>query len=242
MADIELQAEIRTVTGKRVRRLRQQGLVPANIYGRGVESVPVQLDVRALRDVLIHAGSTTVVDLHVVSNDGAGDGKAHPVLIERVSRHPTSGTVLHVDLRQVDLNRPVRAAVPIVLVGEAPAVDQGGVLVHSLDTIEVEALPRALPHAIEVDVTHLAQVDEQVAVGDLRLPAGVTVDTDPETIVVRVVASRLEQEVAAEEEATAAALAEAAEPAEAAEAPEAREGPEPAASAEGGESQTSDRE
>jgi large subunit ribosomal protein L25 len=197
MAELALQAQLRTVMGKRVRRLRQQGLIPGNIYGRGVDSVPVQLEVRALRDILLHAGTTTVVDVHVASAagapEGAGgdDGKAHPVLIERVSRHPTSGTVLHVDLRQVDLNRPVRAAVPIVLSGEAPAVAQGGVLVQSLDAIDVEALPRALPQSVEVDVSGLADVDEQVTVGDLRLPPGVSVNTDSETVIVRIVASRL---------------------------------------------------
>jgi large subunit ribosomal protein L25 len=210
MADITLNAQLRTITGKKVGRLRRAGIIPANIYGRHMESVPVQLDVRSLRDVLAQAGSTTVVDVHVSMADGSSDGRVHPVLIERVSRHPGSGQVLHLDLRQVDLNRPVRAAVPVTLVGEAPAVGRfGGVLMHPLDTLEVEALPRALPHAIEVDISGLAELDAQITVGDLRLPAGVTIDSAPETLVVRVVTSRLEQEVAAEEAETAAEAAEA---------------------------------
>ena len=203
MADIALSAQRRTILGKRVGRLRRQGIIPANIYGPGIDSVAVQFDLRALREVLLQAGTTTVVDVHL-RGDLRGDGVTHPVLIERIARHPRSGQVLHVDLRRVDPNRPVRAAVPITLVGEAPAVARGGVLVHPLDTLEVEALPRELPHAIEVDVSTLAEIDQQIAVGDLHLPPSVKVDTAPETVVAQVVASRLEREVAAEEAAAAA--------------------------------------
>jgi large subunit ribosomal protein L25 len=238
MADaVSLVVQRRELVGKKVRRLRRQGVIPANVYGRGLESVPVQIEVRALRDVLIAAGMTTVVDLHVLSGDGQEDGKTHPVLIEHVSRHPATGQVLHVDLHQVDLNRPVRAAVQITLVGESPAATNlGGVLFSPLDTIEVEALPRALPHEIEVDISGLTEIDDQVTVADLRLPAGVTVDTDPDTVVAKVVASKLEQEVAAEEAEAAAAAAEAAEaPEEGAEPAEvAGEGEAPAEEAKGG--------
>ena len=213
MADnITLIAQRRELTGKKVRQLRRQGIIPGNIYGRGLESVPVQIAVRALRDVLISAGTTTVVDVHLRSSDGSEDGKQHPVLIEHITRNPATGQVLHVDLHQVDLNRPVHAAVPITLVGEAPAVARdGGVLLHTLDTIEVEALPRSLPHEIEVDISVLREIDSQLTVADLRLPAGVTVASDPAMLVVKVMASKMEQEVAAEEAETAAEAKEAAE-------------------------------
>jgi large subunit ribosomal protein L25 len=117
--------------------------------------------------------------------------------------------VLHVDLRQVNLDRPVRARIPLTLVGEAPAVKLGHVLFHPVDAIELEALPRDLPHAIEVDISGLTDVDQQITVADLPLPAGSRVDTDPETAVVKIMASSLEQEVAAE--AAEAAAEEAAE-------------------------------
>ncbi len=218
MADVRLDAQARTLMGKKVGRLRRQGIVPANIYGGGLESsIPVQIDVRSLREVLLAAGTTTVVDVRIRAAEGragGADGATHPVLVERISRHPGTGQVLHVDLRQVRLDRPVRTGVPVTLVGEAPAINLGNVLFHPVDTIELEALPRDLPHAIEVDVSGLAEVDQQITVADLRLPAGVTVDTDPETVVVKIVASKLEQEVAAEE-AEAAAEAAAEEAAEA---------------------------
>jgi large subunit ribosomal protein L25 len=217
MADITLRAQLRTLTGKRVGALRREGIIPGNVYGRGLESMAIQMDVRAFRDALTKAGNTTVVDLHLETGSGHEDGKSHPVLIEHVSTHPSTGKVLHVDMHQVDLNRPIHAAVPIVLEGESAAVNnEGGVLVHSLDALEVEALPRELPHEFVLDISVLREIDSQIAVADIKLPAGVTALTDPETIVVRVVASKLEQEVAAEEAETAAAAEEAA--AEAAEA------------------------
>ena len=223
MAEISLRAQTRTVKGKKVGALRREGLIPGNIYGRGLESLPVQIDVRDFRDALAAAGHSTVVDVHVFGVTGHEDGKRHPVLIETVSTHPATGKVQHVDLRQVDLNRPVRAAVQVVLIGESPAVkNEGGVLVQPLDNIEVEALPRALPHEIEVDISVLAELDQSITIADLRLPPGVTVDADPSTVIAQVMASKLEQEVAAEEAEAAAEAAEAAaeageEPAEAAE-------------------------
>ena len=211
MADIELRAQTRTIKGKKVGALRRQGIIPANIYGRGIESLPVQIEVRAFRDALAKAGHSTVVDVHVVSGSGQEDGKSHPVLIENIATHPASGKVQHVDLRQVDLNRPVRAAVALVLIGESLAVkNEGGVLVHPLDNLEVEALPRALPHEIEVDISVLTELDQSITVGDLRLPTGVTTDADPTTVIAQVIASKLEQEVAAEEAEAAAEAAEAA--------------------------------
>ena len=212
MAEIGLRAQTRTIKGKKVGALRRQGLIPGNIYGRGLESLPVQIDVRDFRDALAAAGHSTVVDVHVLGLTGHDDGKSHPVLIEKISTHPATGKVQHVDLRQVDLSRPVRASVQVVLTGESPAVkNEGGVLVSPLDTVELEALPRALPHEIEVDISTLTELDQAITVGDLRLPDGVTVHTDASTVIAQVIASKLEQEVAAEEAETAAEAAEAAE-------------------------------
>jgi large subunit ribosomal protein L25 len=198
MPDIMLKTQLRTLKGKGVRALRRQGLVPAHVYGRGIESLPLQFDLRDLREVLQQAGATTIVELHVTGADGRDDGRRHLVLIDTIQRDPARGRVLHVDFRQVELDRPVRAAVPIVLTGEAPAARQGAVVVQALDTLEVEALPRALPHEILVDLSGLTDLDSQIAVGDLSLPAGVEAQADAETIVVSVVASRVEREVEAE--------------------------------------------
>ncbi len=227
MPQLILEAQRRTVLGKRVRRLRRQGIVPANIYGAGIESIPVQVDARALRPVLLEAGTTTIVDVQL--RDGTAARQTYPVLIEHIQRHPATGELLHLDLLKVDLGKPVRAEVPVTLVGEAPATKSGGVLFHPVATLEVEALPRDLPRAIEVDVSTLEEIEAQITVGDLRLPPGVKVDAEPETVVVKVVPSKLEREVAAEE---AEAAAEAGPAAEAEQAPAAEGGSARAASEE----------
>lgn len=210
MADITLRAQPRTILGKKVAALRRAGIIPANIYGRGIESLAIQMDVRDLRDALAHAGTSTVIEVQVAGG-AHGDGQGHPALIEHVSTHPASGKVLHVDLRKLDLTRPIRAAVPLVMVGEAPAANAGAVIFSPLDEIDVEALPNQLPHQIEVDVSALHEIDNQITVADLRLPDGVEAITDPETLVVRAMASKLEQEVLAEAAEAAAETAEAEE-------------------------------
>jgi large subunit ribosomal protein L25 len=236
MADVTLTATRRSVMGKQVRALRRQGLIPANVYGRGIESIPLQFDLRDLRDVLMQAGATTVVDLHIRGADGREDGGRHPVLIDNIQRNAGTGKILHVDFRQVDLNLPVRASVPLVLTGESPAAERGAVVVQALDTLEVEALPGDLPQEIAVDISGLVDTTSQVAVGELAIPAGVTAHADPATVVVSVVASRVEEEVAAEEAAAAEAAAEEAAVAEAAEEAAPAEGAEePAAPEESGE-------
>ena len=111
----------------------------------------------------------------------------------------------------MELNRPVRASVPLVLTGESPAAVRGAVVVQALDSLEVEALPRALPQEITVDISGLVDTTSQVSVGELTLPEGVTAQADGSTVVVSVVASRMEEEVAAEVAEVAEAAAEAAE-------------------------------
>lgn len=229
MANITLNAQVRTTQGKQVRALRRQGIIPANVYGRGIDSVAVQFALRDLRDVLIEAGATTVVDLRVRPADGDGAAQVHPVLIETIAREPGRGRILHIDFRQVDLNRPVRTSVPIVLHGEAPAADRGGVPVQSLDALEVEALPRDLPHEIAVDVSGLAAIDDQITVGDIKLSAGVTAHADADIIVVRIIGSRLEAEVAAEDAVAAEEAAAANEEASAGEDQEGGSGAAPGA-------------
>ncbi len=164
---------------------------------------------REFREALASAGMSTVVNVQV-EGSGQDGGGTHPVLIERVALHPASGKVLHVDLHRVELNRPIRASVPFVLTGEAPGVQQGGVLMQTMDSLEVEALPRDLPHEITVDVSGLAEIDSQITLADVQLPSGTSTTADPEMLVVKVVASKLEQEVEAEvaEDAEAAQAAE----------------------------------
>lgn len=201
MADVELHVEPREVLGKKVRALRSGGLTPANVYGHRVQSQAVQADTPALAQLLRTAGRNVIIELHV-----RGEAKPRSVMVRAVQRDAVSDKLLHVDFYQVSLREKMRAEVPVVLVGEAPAVSTyHGILLQSLDTVMVEALPADIPPNIEVDVSSLTELEAALFLKDLAIDPKVQVLTDTELVVAKVAAPRLavevEEELAAEEEA-----------------------------------------
>lgn len=190
-----LNLERRATQGKRVRYLRREGMVPANVYGRGQESVAVQALLREFRRVFREAGANAIVNVAI-----EGEPTPRPVLLRHVHRHPVTDEILHIDLYQVDLQRPVHAPVHLTFVGVSEAVHLGGVLVHTLDAVQVEALPDAVPSHFEVDLARLVAFGDAVHVSDLAPPSSVRILTDPATVIASVSAPRLveEEEVAAE--------------------------------------------
>lgn len=194
---VELKASRRQVLGKAVKRLRRQGLTPANIYGKGIQSLAIQVSTHDLWHLLRHAGRHEIVYLQV---DGEEE---RPCFIRAVQKDPITDELLHVDFQQVSLTEKVRLEVPLHLVGEAPAVDRYGAMVlQLLDVVLVEGLPTALPPFIEVDLSRLDAPDSVIHVSDLQPPPGVTILTDPEMVVARaVVEAAPAEEEAVEEEA-----------------------------------------
>jgi len=213
MANSELQVAPRTVLGKKVAALRRNGKTPANVFGHRIDSTSVQADTAALTQLLRGMTRNAIINLKV-------DGEPSPrtVVIRDITRDPVSDMLLHVDFYQVSMTEKMRAEVPIVLVGTSDAVaTYGGVLLQTLETVHVEALPNDIPTQFECDVTAITQLDGSLHVSDLHIDTSkVTLHTDPEVVVARVAAPRL---VAEEEAAAAAAPAEGAEAAAAA-APE----------------------
>lgn len=211
-----LPAEIRDVVGRKVKNLRKTGKIPATVYGKNVKSMSVAVGADAFEKVYKAAGETGLVEL-AVGRD------LRPVLVHTLQKDPVTNQLLHIEFHQVDLKEKVHATVPLELVGDAPAVTgKVGVLLSLIDEVEVEALPMDLPEKITVDVTKLAEVNQEVKVGELNVPAGVTLLTDKDQSVVRVgalISKEAEAEAAAEAAAAAAAAAEAAAAAPAAEAP-----------------------
>lgn len=191
MADMDTYAVApRAVVGKRVAALRRDGLLPANIFGRHLESVAVQLPARTARDLLIAHGTDTLVQLQV-----EGEGSPRPVVVRSFQRHPVNRQVLHLDFYQVDLTRPIQGAVPLRLTGEAPAVHvYQGILLTGADSIQVEALPADIPESIEVSLESLRRPDSVITVASLTVPASVRVLTDPETMIARIGRTRLRAE------------------------------------------------
>lgn len=183
-----LQAEIRKVLGKQVKTVRANGFTPATVYGKGVEQQTISVSAADFKKVYSEAGETGLIDLTI-------EGKKHPVLIHAVQIHPITAAILHVEFHEVNLKEKVHAEVPVELIGEPMAVKEKiGVLMPLMDHIEVEALPAELPEKIEVDITGLAAVNDQIIVGELSVPTVVTVLTDPTLIVVKIGAFVVEKE------------------------------------------------
>ncbi len=187
MATRTLQATTRTVLGKQVKRLRQEGLVPANIYGHNRQSEAVQIPQRELELVAREAGSSGMVELHVDGEKGVRN-----VLIRRLTYNAITRRPIHADLYHVRMDEPIVAEVPIHLTGEAPAVrDENGNILPLLSHVRVRALPGDMPSMIIVDISGLLHVDDAIAVRDLKLPAGVEAILDPDELVTKVNAPRV---------------------------------------------------
>jgi len=194
----------RETLGKKVRALRRLGNTPANIYGHGVESVAVQLPTEDLRHLLHDHSRNEIVYLQV---DGESE---RPAFIRDIQRNPVTDVILHVDFLQVSLTSKVKIDVPIHLTGLSPAVDTyGGVLVHQLSSVQVEALPTNIPTSIKISVEGLTELEMSLHVSDLVAPEGTVILADPETVIARVATPAAERaEEIAEDEAAALAASE----------------------------------
>ena len=176
--------------------------MPGVVFGKGSESVPVQLDAKELETLYRAAGRTGIVSVRI-AGDGDGDGArgrrtAKSAMIRTLQRHPLTHRPLHVDFFLVDLTHEMQADIPLTFVGEAPAVEQtGGTLLTSLDHLKVKALPADLPHEITVDVSSLTDLDAAIHVRDVHTDgAAFTVLNDRDELVAKVVPPRVEEEVA----------------------------------------------
>jgi large subunit ribosomal protein L25 len=188
MEKIELTAHKRDLRGKKVRFLRRQGITPVNLYGQGIESNALQIETPALKKALAQAGRTSLISLKIGSTK-----RQNMAIVRAIQRDPVKGDLVHVDFYQVRMDQKIKLAVPLVLVGKAPAVkEQGGILVHELSSLEVECLPANMPHSIELDISGLVQLDQALHVKDLHIPEGVTVLTEAEKVVAKIARARIE--------------------------------------------------
>jgi len=215
-----LTVEKRTVLGKGVKKLRRdQGLLPANIYGKDLASITVQLPIKDFVAMYKETGTSGLLDVVL-------DGEARPVLIHNVQFHPVTKDPLHADFYQVNMKEKVKTNVPLMVVGEAKAVTEKiGLLMQPVAELEVEALPADLPEHIEVSVEHLAAIGDQILVSDLKVPKGVEILTEPSQVAIKIddIISEEAKEQAAEEAEAAEAVAEEKAEGEAANAEEVKE-------------------
>lgn len=178
----KLKAQKRTIVGRKVKKLRGEGVLPANVYGKKVKSQAVRLDLKDFLPVYQEAGETGLVELTL-----KGETKARPVLIHNVHLDPVTDQPLHADFYQVSLKEKVTTEIPVELVGESPAVkEKVGILVQQLSEIEVEALPTELPEKFTVDIGQLKKVDDAITVGDLKAPQGVEILVDKSEVLAQI--------------------------------------------------------
>ncbi len=186
---VELKVSPREVLGKKVKALRREGVIPANVYGHALESVAIQISKDDLVHLLHSAGRNEIVYLRL---DGE---EVRPTFLRQIQRNPVTDAILHVDFYQISLKEKVRMEVRLVLVGTAPAEQMyGGTLLHSLDRIAVEGLPTEIPSVIEVDVSGLDVIDAAIYVRELSVPDQITVLSDPDQVVAKVAPPQVEKE------------------------------------------------
>ncbi len=186
---MELTVQKREVFGKQTRALRKKGFIPAELYGHKTENFHLMVPVADFHRVFREAGENTLVQ--VVFNN-----KKHPVLIHDVTRDPVTDEVNAVDFYQIRLDERIKIKIPLHFIGEAPAVkEKGGLLVKAMHELEIEAMPVAIPHTIEVDLAKLSEIGVSIHVKDLVLPADVKTHVNPETVVATITAKLVEEEI-----------------------------------------------
>lgn len=213
MDTLELAVDVREALGKKARFLRREGITPANIYGRNLDSVALQLHSADLVQALTQAGRNAVLTISV-----KGEKKSRSAVIRNVQRHPVTDRIIHVDFLQVDITRAITSDVPVILIGESPLPKASTVISQTLSSIQVSGLPMDIPSSVEADISVLLEVDQSIHVRDLQLPEGVEVLTDSDQMVVRAAQGRVSA-ADAEAEAAAEEAEEAAEGETAAESP-----------------------
>lgn len=195
MADYTIEAQPRTVIGKKVRQLRTQGLVPVVVYGAKIDPVALQIPYRPLEVGLMKAGGTNLIDLTV------NGGETYTVLARDVQRHVVRGEIMHVDFMAVDQNAVISADVSVHLVGESPIVaSREGMILAGSSTLTIEALPSKLINSIEVDISGLNEIGAAIHVRDIDLGSDVRILNDPEEMIVRIAQPAAARMAAAEGE------------------------------------------
>ena len=202
MEQIQLDVQLRKKTGtSEVRKVRRQNLIPAVVYGAGQDPAVIQADRRIYERIARqHQGENVIFHLNVM--DGAKKLSDYPAIVRDVQLHPVHEQILHIDFHRIDLTKEINVKVTITTKGEAIGVKRdSGTLEHHLWELEVICLPTNIPHHIEVDISNL-EIHDAIHVKDLKLPAGVRTEQDPESAVVSVAGST--QEIKPEEQAAPA--------------------------------------
>ena len=182
MDKVELEVTNREILGKKVKHLRRQGITPVHLFGHSIESLALQCDTGELERVLAQAGQTGLIGLKLDE-----EKKPRTVVVREFDRDWRRGKLIHVDFYQVKMEEKIKLEVPVVLVGEAPALKfKDNMLEHELGTLTVECLPAKIPASLEVDISSFTEPGQAIRVKDIALDKDITVLNDPELVVVKI--------------------------------------------------------
>ncbi len=190
MADLKtLELEPRDLLGKKVETLRKSGLLPVHMYGPDIDSLSLQGDLKLLARLVLEVGTNIPVSVTVKGSDNV-----NMCFVREIQRHPVTENILHVDFLRVDTSKAVRAEVPIILEGLAPASQRGGTLMQPLQNLIIEALPMDIPVSLEISVVGLDDFEKSLYVSDLSIPENITLISSSDDLIARVVPPRIEEE------------------------------------------------
>ncbi len=194
MTDYSLNAKIREQIGKKNEELRDNDMIPAVMYGQR-EPINLVLEYNPFLKIYDEAGESSLIDLTI------GDDKSVKVLVKDVQYHPVTNKVMHVDFKEIDMTKKIHTYIPLEFTGTSAAIkEQGGILVKSIDELEVECLPEDLIGEIEVDLSSLATFDDVIKIKDIKVPDGLELYNEPEDVVATVSEPRSEEELKSLEE------------------------------------------
>ena len=182
MDKLELKVTNREILGKKVKHLRRQGITPVHLFGHGIESLALQCDTVQIERVLSQAEQTGLISLKL-------DNEKRPrtVMVRAFDRDWRKGQLIHVDFYQVKLREKLKLEVPVVLVGEAPALkSKDNMLEHELDTLTIECLPAKIPANMEVDISSFTEPGQAIRVKDIILGEDIVILNDPELVVAKI--------------------------------------------------------
>lgn len=186
MEKIELEAQKRQLTGKSVKSLRKDGFLPSVIYGHNFEAKPIQIKYKDFEKVFKKAGESSLINLKI-------DDTKEPAVIKDIQKDPFTGKIIHADFYKVSLKEKIKAKVPLVMTGESEAVKNGGVLVKTMNELEVEALPQDLPHELQVDISGLRNFGDHVLIKDIAVSDKVKLQAKEDEVVALVQEPRKEE-------------------------------------------------
>jgi large subunit ribosomal protein L25 len=186
----QVKATTRTVVGRKVKKLRKEGFLPATVYGKAFESISIQFNLIEVEKLFNEIGESTLLEVLLDEKEKL------PVLFRNPQYHPIEGDLIHIDCYKVNLKEKITTMVPIEFIGESQSVKNGNTLVTVTDEIEIEALPADLPESIEIDLSILDNVEATITVADLKIDTSkLTILTDAEQLIAKTEEPRAEEEV-----------------------------------------------